>query len=436
MSPAPAAAPSPADIAYLFLQHARDTNEAVQNGTVAVSNAGGASATVSWDVPVQDFSAWATEIDLQITLPITVVIPAAGSVTVSPFAPYSALQLQLLIGGAESIPPMSLVPFWLDEITSRQGFDPFDYGPENGGGFGPAIPSAWENPGPPAAGVPATTLNGLVPGNTITNGGGSTATTNYTLVFRSRIKLARSLYGRIQENLAGAVPMGDPSARPDLKMRLNGLIGTQPENALFVNASTGVTATTSATVQPTVTAVWKAKTLDELPTGLVVPTPPVIMALEVDTNSGQAVPNSGQFSVQQLRTAMLYHKIFHVVVNGEMPIDGDYFGMWYSASRSTARMEYDGNENTFWRYYQEVHSVYGRYLPLGVFVADLVGGELPELPKETPYEGVVTPSVSLAQSMGLKPYPALQSVLRILQGTAISGAYVTTYAFGMIPVNY
>ncbi len=431
---------TPQDIAYLFLQYAREDFSAIQNGTGPLNVSGG-SQLFTWDTPVQDYAAWCTSIDLLVSLPITVTIPAGQSYTWSPYLPYNLLIANLLIGGSESIPPVSLVPFWLDEITSRHdSYDQMNYGPSNPV-VGPTIPAVWLDDGSSVdtspAGSPATAIP-VTPGSTYTNSGTATVIQNYTFTFYVRMMMARNLYARRQENLVGAVPLGDPSSRPLLNVRVGQLVGVQPENNAIVSAGAGVTAVTNSTTAGTVRALWKSRTLDQLPPQLAggIPTPQVMMALELDTNSGYAIPNAGQFAKLQIRTAMIYHKRFEILVNNESPIDPDYTALWYSDNRSNARYEFDDQSNTLWAKYQKYQRAYGRFLPKGVTIHDLIGGFDPEVPMFTPYKGLVTPSVALANLGGIKPYPAAQTVTRIKSGTALTNAYATTYDFGVVPVSY
>lgn len=432
--------PTPQQIAYLFLQYARDDYTAIQNATGPLNVSGG-SQNFTWDTPTQDYAAWCYAIELMCSVPVTISIPEGDSYTLSPYAPYNLITPSLLIGGSESIPPMTLVPFWLDDITSRRAYDPMYYGPtfgnvEDAAGF--LVPD-WEDDGSGVStdAVLATALP-VIPGTTYTNSGDSTVTQNYTFVWYSRINLGRQLYFRRMENLIGCVPMGDPASRPLLNLRVSQLIGNQPENNFLINASSGVTCVTNDSTASVVRAQWIGKTLDQLPPSLAsgIPTPQVLMALEVDTNSGYSIPNAGQFAKLQIRTAMLYHKRFHVVVNDELPVTPDYNGLWYSDSQANARYAFDGQSNTLQSYYRMVQRNYGRYMPVGVVVSDFVGGYFPESPRETPYRGVVTPSVALAAMAGLKAYPAAQTVVRIPSGTDISSAYCTTYDFGVVPVAY
>lgn len=447
-----AAAPTPQQIAFLFLQYAREDFSAIQNASWGTTANSGTLGT--WDTPTQDYAAWCTSIDLMCSIPVTITIPAGQGYTISQFAPFTLLQASLLIGGSESIPPISLVPFWLDEITQRgDGYDPAAYGPLNASNqvtipvSGGTTSANWQNDGSGGYQQGTTTPTSEVlgwnfpvaPGTVYTNSTTASVTQNYTFTFYSRILLARNLFFRKVENLAGAVPMGDPASRPLLNLKLSPtLVGTQPENCFLTNAGAGVTVTGGASTAPFVRAQWTSRTLDQLPPSLQggIPTPQVLMALEVDTNSGYAIPNAGQFAKLQIRSAMIYHKRFHVVVNDQQPTDPDYSGLWYSDSQANARYAFDAQSNTLQNYYRKVQRTYGRYLPKGVVVQDYIGGDYPLSPRETPYRGLITPSVSLAGLANLKPYPAAQSVVRLASGTTMSNAYATTYDFGLVPVAY
>lgn len=456
--------PNPAQLANLFLQYARDDFSAIQNGSLAQGSAGGASAgKMTWDNPVQDYAAWAYEISVQVRLPIALTLAAGASCYLSPWAPFSSMLNQLLIGGAESIPPVSAVPFWLDELTWGRDVDTADYGPASQNVQSSTLLTAglpnyttaqqqlafgvweWDNTdvttGPVYAPYNVTSTGYLVPGQKINNAGTAAVTNNYLFVFKYRMLLGRKMYGRMMEDISGCIPLGDPSSRPLLNLSVNSLVGNQPENNMFVNAAGGaVSAVTGFAGNTTATAnvQWVAKTLDQLPQALAgkIPPPKVLMALEVDTNQGYAVPNAGQYIKLQVRTSMIYHKTFYCLVNAQMPVTPDYFSFWYSDNRQNAREEFDSTQNTMQELSVRYHKSYSRFLPWGTEVHDFVGGRLPETPKETPYRGLITPSTSLASMAGLKPYPAAQGVLRIPTGTVINQAYCTTYSFGMVPVAY
>jgi hypothetical protein len=447
---------SPQEITYNWLRFARDDYTSVQNGTFPVSNSGSQSARANWDVttPANPFWAWA--IAMQFNLTLTLSIPASGSVTISPLFPFSAIGVQLTIGGGQAIQPMSLVPFWLDEMTQRRDFDSVMLGKQSAINQYSSIstPGAaqvmnqlanWNWDGsdlvesagimPPLEIVDASN-NKYYPGQTITNAGTAVEVLVLTVKFRAWMQLGRKLYGRQLEDLTGCVPLGDPANRPTLYVNVNPLVGNQPEAVGFVAATAGTTCVTSATVPSTCNLIWVSKALDQLPDGISVGTPKVLSAIEWNTNAGLAIPNAGQFVNLIFDTAMVYNKRFHVLVNNQLPISADYFAIWYSENQANARWIHDATLNNMQEYFRKILRSYGRYLPKGVYAADMVGGEFPEFPRETPYRGEIVTSTTLAQLTGLKPYPNAQTTIRIPSGTALTNAYCVTFSLGTVPVAY
>jgi hypothetical protein len=454
--------PSPQEITYNWLRYAKDDYTSVQNGTAPFSSAGGQSAArFNWDVDTPRNPFWCYAIAMQFNLTLTLTIPAGGTVTLSPFAPYSGIGVQLTIGGGQAIQPMSLVPFWLDELTSRRDNDWTQYGPAqiinaDSAASVAGVPQpmtfvpSWQWDGSDYIGG----TNGIIqplsitdsagakyyPGQVIPNSGGSALVLTLTVKFQAWMQLGRKLYGRNLEDLTGCIPMGDPANRPTLYVNIANLVGTFPEQNLFVATGSGgaaATAVTSATVPSTCQTIWVCKQLDQLPDNVSVGTPKVLSALEVNTNGGFAIQNAGQFVNMIFDTAMVYNKRLHVLVNNQLPQSADYFGIWYSENQSNARFFWDGQSNNLQEYFRRIRRVYGRNLPKGIYVADLVGGEFPEFPRETPYRGEIVTSTTLAGLTGLKPYPNAQTTIRIPSGTSMSGtAYVNTYSFGTVPVSY
>jgi hypothetical protein len=447
---------SPQEITYNWLRYARDDYTSVQNGVFPISNQGSQSARANWDVttPANPFWAWAIAMQFNLTLALS--IPASGSVTISPLFPYSAIGVQLTIGGGQAIQPMSLVPFWLDEMTSKREWDSVMLGPNN------AINqySSLSTPGAPqamnqlanwnwdgsdlveSAGImPALEIvdgsnNKYYPGQTITNAGTVVENLILTVKFRAWMQLGRKLYGRQLEDLTGCVPLGDPANRPTLYVNVNPLVGNQPEAVGFISATGGVTCATSGVTPSTCNLIWVSKALDQLPDGVSVGTPKVLSAIEWNTNAGLAIPNAGQFVNLIFDTAMVYNKRFHVLVNNQLPISADYFAVWYSENQANARWIHDATLNNMQEYFRKQLRAYGRYLPKGIYNADLVGGEFPEFPRETPYRGEIVTSTTLAQLTGLKPYPNAQTTIRIPSGTVMNGAYCVTFSLGTVPVAY
>jgi hypothetical protein len=458
-----AQAPSPQEITYGWLRYAKDDYTSVQNGTAPFSSAGGQSAArFNWDVDTPRNPFWAYAIGFQFNLTINLSIPAGGSVVLSPFAPYSGIGVQLTIGGGQAIQPMSLVPFWLDELTSRRDNDWTQYAPSqvmnaDSAASVPGVPQSmtfnpdWAWDGSDMVGgtngviqpLSITDASGAkyTPGQAIPNSGGTVLALVLTIKFQAWMQLGRKLYGRNLEDLTGCIPMGDPANRPTLNVNIANLVGTFPEQNMFVQAGSGASLASAMTspnpANPcTCQTIWICKQLDQLPDNVSVGTPKVLSALEVNTNGGFAIQNAGQFVNMIFDTAMVYNKRFHVLVNNQLPMTADYFGIWYSENQSNARHFWNGQDNNMQEYFRRIRRVYGRYLPKGVYVADLVGGEFPEFPRETPYRGEIVTSTTLAGLTGLKPYPNAQTTIRIPAGSPMTAAYVNTYSFGTVPVSY
>jgi len=448
--------PSQQEINYQWLVYAKDNYTSVQNGVAPTNSPGGeSSARFTWDVDTPRNPFWAWAVGWQFKIVVDLTLPAGGSATISPFAPYSGVGVQLTIGGGQAIQPVSLVPFWLDYLTWGREFDFAKTGPDEaindgssrqtaGSTFNKIGVADWEFDGTSSS-VPSildvlditdSSGNHYVPGQVISNGGTVSETLVITFTFRAWMQLARKLYGRTLEDLTGCIPMGDPANRPILNTNINSLINTFPERCMFTNASAGVTAVTDTNTAPTAQQVWVCKEQDQLPDGVQVGSPKVLSALEVNTNSGAAIPNAGQFLNLEFDTAMVYNKRFHILVNNQAPISADYFGLWYSENKSNDRWHFTADENNMQEYFRRTQRVYGRNLPIGVYVADMVGGEFPEFPRETPYRGEIVTSTTLAALTGLKPYPNAQTTIRIPSGTTMSNAYCTTYSFGTVPVSY
>lgn len=417
---------TPQQLAQLFLQYARTYPGIVLIGNVPAGQSGGAVSSVVWNKDVPVAPSWAEAIVLQVSVPVTVTFPAAGgTMNVSHFLPWNLFAHNLVLGGAPPFAqPISGTAFWLDEITSRFQYDTSDNDPTD-------IPTTWRDTGP--SGIPFS-LNGLTPGGTVV--GTANQVINYVFNYRYRIVLGRSWHNRQAPNLYGMVPLGDPMNRPRLDMYLNPLVGTHPEDNPFQDiANVGITAKITTGLSASVTAVWEAKSLDILPSGVTVPSPLVGMGLAVNT-APQSIQNAGQIQQVQHRAAMIYEKTLHILVNNQAALEGDYFGLWVTGEEQSARWEYDVNQANFWKYYDDVHRRYGRYLPVGMYVSDYVGGEDPMTPYMTEYDGLMSPDVTYAAMAGIAATPAMYTAIRVPNGTSMNGAYVRTYSFGMVSVPY
>lgn len=402
-----------------FLRYAREKYYPL-SGTIPAAQSGGVPASnVTFSDVIPEVPAWATAITFEVTLPLALTLPAASSVKVSPYFPYSAVMMGLTLAGSPPWDQMSLAPWYLDDITSSRFFDPA------GSGVVPGAESGQADSGPFVY-----SDGGFAPGGTITNAGGAPATTNGTATFRVTCRLQRN-----PRLLFGAVPMGDPENRPKLTMQLAALVGPSPEvNAFQDTANAGATCVLSGPA--TVSAIITGKSLDTLPPGVgSIPTPEVGMGLAV-TYSTKTQASAGQIFKVKHSAAMLFEKVMHLLVNAEVGQRADYFANWLTGEQQSARVEYDAAQGTFNQYYRDVFRRYRRYLPKGCYVLDEVSGFDPDDPGRDPYDGQQTPDTGYAAEFGLAPTPAWNTALRIPVGTAMNGAYVAVYEFGLVNVPY
>lgn len=438
--PPPSAQPPPVDP---FLRYARSQPLPVQVGSVPAGNTGGlATSIVAWNPNnIPEVPAWCSEIDLICSLPVSITIPAGKSVTMSPWAPYSALSAQMILAGSPEWPNnCSLVPFWWDELISNGGFDPMGVGPVTVADFDAQKTgqiTSWFDRGPaataPSFGTGSTTI---LPGQTVTNGGTVAETLHVVLVWVSRIRFQRK-----RMKMWGMIPLGDPQNRPVLRLQLNALIGPNPENNL-IQDTTPASGSTAAvdTAGLAVTAVYRAKSLDVLPQSVQnLQQPAVALGLNVTYDNSFQIQNAGAMLWQYQRTAQIYTAIMHGFVNGNnpaSPIDVDYFGLWLTQNQATARWAYDAAAGTIQDYYTDLYHRYKRYLPKGVFIADLDHGMVPEIPRETPYNALMSPDTSYAAAAGVAATPNMATAFRIPNGTSMAAAYAAIYTFGLVRVPY
>jgi hypothetical protein len=418
-----------------FLLYARTQPLPVQIGTLAAGDPGGqATSLIAWNPNnIAEVPGWAQTLDLHITLPVELNVAAGATVTMSPLAPYSALAVQMLLSGSPEWPQnTSLVPWWLDDITNFQIFDPFMAGPSirTTNGIPNDVDPEWYDAGPDGPTF-AGGANTILPGGTQAGGVGG-VTRNYVVKFTCRINLQR-----LRTKMWGMIPLGDPQNRPVLRAQLSALLGFQPENNLFIDdaANPGSTAAVD-TGGVEVVAVFRTKSLDYLPQGLQIAQPQVGLGLNLVYDNSFAINNAGAIQFQGQRTAMVYTAIHHLLVNNSLPIRGDYFGLWVTQNAQSARWAYDESAGTMQDYYTDVLNRYKRYLPQGHYVADLQNGEFPDIPRETPYIAQMSPDVAYAASVGVAATPNMSTAVRIPAGTALVDAYLATYAFGLVRVPY
>lgn len=424
-----------------FLTYASSVPKPSILGSIASGASGGPQYPVVWSRVLPVVPRWVDSIDLFVSLPYTISIPAGATVMVSPFAPYCVLQQKLTIAGSPPWDYVSLVPHYLDQITRRRSWDP-SAGPLFGqqpltGGLTPAYTVSGNQQDPGGAGGQAIAEtfvfdlgnSNLVPGQTIHNTGTVAQTITGTMTFTARIPLQRQPGATF-----GMIPNGDPQDRPDLEIFLSPLVGTQPENSL-IQDYTNSGATASLTGTGNVYAVWNSKGLDILPAGVKPAAPTVGLGWAINSFT-TAVQNSGQTFNINHQAAMLYQKILHILVTDQQVQDGDYFGLWITGEQQNARWEYDSAQNNIQSYWKMIQEVYGRFLPSGLFVADFVSGVNPDNPAQTPYNGAMSPDESYAAAFGVAFTPAMATALRFPAGTTMTNAYVRTYSMGYVEVPY
>lgn len=392
-------------------------------GTIPSGSTGGSTSQVIWQQQIPTVAAFCTSIDYTITLPVELVLPASGSATHSMFAPYSAVGNQLTLGGAPPWNMTEFTPWYLDGLTRYLDYDPAYPGLGNNAlWFGNVLD---QGPNPISFGGSATPN----PGQTVTNSGTTSETLNYTYTFRVRQQLQRR-----RNKLWGAIPFGDPTNRPNNVVQLTSLVGSLPEQSLFTNATSGTTASLSAA--GSVNAKYNLKYIDLLYPGMTTaPQPSAVLGLQLVTSSPSGLTPGNIFMLTH-RTAQIYQYIHHVLVNGELPVRSDYFGLWDDQDEQSARWAYDSQRNTFDQYFDNFHRTYRRYPFTGQYLVDMVGGEFPPIPTTTPYIAAMTPDAEYSQIANIPVTPAMTTALRLPSGVTASNPYVRLYSFGLVRVPY
>ncbi|MEM0142905.1 MAG: hypothetical protein QXL94_02990, partial [Candidatus Parvarchaeum sp.] len=91
-------------------------------GTIPANVSNGSAGEVTWNRPIPVTPAICTAIDYEVTLPVELTLEATtGAATVSPFAPYSAIANQLVLGGAPPWNMLEFTPWYLDGLTREVG---------------------------------------------------------------------------------------------------------------------------------------------------------------------------------------------------------------------------------------------------------------------------------------------------------------------------
>ena len=393
-------------------------------GSVAAGNGGGNTAVVTWNSPIPVMPAFCTAVDYTITLPVSVTLPATtGTATLSPFAPYSGVGNQITLGGAPPWAMTEFTPWYLDGITRGINQDPAYPGLGNEVGWF----STTLDEGPSAIQIGGS--GSLNPGQTVTNTTASPVTTDYTFTFKLRQQLQRK-----RHLLSGAIPFGDPQNRPDNITQIFPLLGSLPEQNLFVAGDSGATVTLTSAA--TVNATYELSYIDLLPPAVTTtPQPRVGYGLQLTQFSTSGL-NAGTIYPITHRTAMLYTGIHHILVNNQLPIRSDYFGLWDNQDQQSARWAFDEQNNTFIEWFTNVKRIYRRYFPTGHYFVDMDGGEFPEIPSVTPLVKLMSPDQIYANDFGIPVTPAMSTAIRIPSGTSVSSPYVRSYSFGLVKVPY
>lgn len=420
-TPAPQGASTPSALAqYLSIA---PTKPYAITGTIPSNVSNGSAGQVTWQQQLPIVPANCVAVTYEVTLPVTLTLPATtGTATLSPFAPYSALANQMTLGGAPPWNMTEFTPWYLDVLTRLIDRDPAYNGLANGYDMSWFGASGVLDQGPQGISIP------LAPGTTVTNTTTAAVSTNYTFVFR-----ITQLLQRRRNQMWGAVPFGDPMNRPNNLVQLTNLLGINPESCLFVAGDEGATCVTNG--QPSVTAVYHLSYIDLLPQGVSAPQPNVVLGLQLTANTTSGLTPGNIVPIAH-RTAQIYQAIHHILVNDQLPVRTDYFGLWDDQDEQSARWAYDASRNTLQQYFTDFHDVYGRYPFAGHYQVDMVGGKFPYLPSVTPYQAAMSSDANYAQLANVVVTPAMSTALRLPAATTPANPYIKNYSFGLVKVPY
>ena len=437
----------------VFLQNAPRKYYTIQ-GTVP-TGAGSGNAQVTWNQQVPIIPAYCTSIHLNIQQSIKVTFAAnADKCVISPYAPYSGWNNQITLGGAPPWTPTELTPWYLDDVACRTTYDPSYPGL---GGANSGFPSSnffsqildlgqtgWVNSigsaAPASSLTVAATTDNLNPGLVVTNtagGVGATLTLDATFSVQMRLQRKRHL-------LWGAIPFGDPENRPNNLMQLLTLVGTNPEQCMFISPSTNSAPITAVLNGPaTVNATYELQYIDLLPAGVQVPEPTVGFGLQLTASTISGM-TAGSYAPITHRTAQAYTAIHHILIDGgaggthtyPQPIQADYFGLWDDQDSQSARWQFDKSTNTFQQYFDKWHREKRSFPLKGQYTADFENGVFPEIPSVDPYDAIMSPDATYATAFGIPVTPAMTTALRIPAGTTTVNPYVRVYSFGLVKVPY
>jgi hypothetical protein len=203
---------------------------------------------------------------------------------------------------------------------------------------------------------------------------------------------------------------------------------------MLVNATSGTTASLSGT--GTVNAVYDLLYINMLEGNTPnVPEPQVQKGLQLITASYSGF-SQGAISYKDHITAMAYTELFTVLVNGQVPTQSDYWGLWNTQDSNSRRWDYDTSMGTFNQYFRNIRNTYRRDFPKGVYVADLVHGVFPEIPSVTPYDAIMSPDSTYASQFQVPVTPAMSTAWRLPSTATSSNPYIRQYDFGVVDVGY
>lgn len=438
----PAAGPGVDPNLSTFLTYAATRDIAVV-GTIAAGATGGTGfSAVTWQQDIPEAPVWCKAIDYEVTLPITVTNTSTTSLTfqLSPFAPYSSFSNQFTIAGAPPWPMTELTPWYLDNLARNANFDESTMDPN-----WTTVASSLGNVGyevrlnrdAGSLGQSVYQSSTVYPGATISVGSaGGSSTTPLVLKFTLRQPLQR-----FRKALWGTVPFGDPKNRPRNQFQLNTLVGTNPINNTVLTSLSTLTAAVTAGSTVNVIAHYRCLGIDILPPGVGTPTPTVGYGLALNPQN-QSITTAGQIQNIEHIDSAAYLAMHHVLLNAAasggvlVPTEASYFALWLTQEQRSARYAYDVSDSSFNDYFAQYARVHKEFPPLGVYVNDLVSGDLPELPSATPFEGIMSPDATYAASFGVAVTPNLHSAIAFASGTTLYQAQVECYNFEYVRVTY
>ncbi len=393
-------------------------------GTIPSGSAGGNVANVSWQQTLAAEPAYITRADYYVSMTIELTLPANGSATFSPYAPYSLFNQQYSIGGTTPWSALSMLAFYLDDNRFTVNTDENYPGLGDNSGFFANILDL---------GSFSTVLGGagsLTPGQTVTNSTTAPVTNTYTFSFVLPQRLQRRM-----SNLWGAIPLGDASYEVVNQLQLNPLVGTDPTLAAFINATSGTTATTGS--QTTVTAIYTTRSLNSSVqvSNAALPKPSVGFGMQINQNK-RSITTGGAWLYSAHTTGMLYTYIAEVFVNDGSPVQMSGMAIGPTQKIQGARTIYEDTQNTLNLYWTRYHRVHGRYPLDGVIEWDLERGDYPPIVSVTPFVGYMTPNDVYSGLFGVPATPAMATFYKPGSNLTLTNASVWDYTYGLVEVGY